>query len=304
MTYIVVRYVFALMQMFPIEWNLRTARFFARIWVLITPRHRDRAIENLSHALGDQYPPERITELADRCLEAVTMFAIEAICLPRLVREDNWNQYIELDNFDEALEVLLKGEGAILVTGHYGSFELTGHLLACLGFDIVAIMRPLDNAYLNNFIVNARGTHGLRLIDKKGATEHARAELEGGSLLAFIGDQDAGRKGKFVGFFGRPASAYKSIGLLAMLTDRPIIVGYARRLGTRPRYLVGAKRVIYPHEWKAQDKPLDWITQTYTSAMESFIREDPSQYLWMHRRWKSQPGQKRKLRKRPAPASV
>jgi KDO2-lipid IV(A) lauroyltransferase len=155
-------------------------------------------------------------------------------------------------------------------------------------------MRPLDNVYLNEFVVKTRRTHGLTLLDKKGAMTAAEGVIRQGSLLAFIGDQDAGRKGLFVDFFGRPASTYKSIGLLAMATGAPIIVGYARRRGNSPRYDIGVQRIIRPEEWERQDDPLRWITETYTSAIESIAREDPEQYLWIHRRWKSKPGSRRK----------
>ena len=157
-------------------------------------------------------------------------------------------------------------------------------------------MRPLDNVYLNRFVVRTRRTHGLTLLDKKGAMHGARDVLKAGKLLAFIGDQDAGRKGLFVDFFGRPASTYKSIGLLAMWTQCPIIVGYARRQGRVARYEVGVQRIIHPHEWQQQGDPLRWITQTYTTAIEEIVREAPDQYLWIHRRWKSNPKTSRVVR--------
>lgn len=287
--YLAVRTVFALLQIFPIDWNLRTARSLARLWPRLMPRHRNRAIQHLAGAFPEHVRPSQIAAMADRCLENVAMFAVEVICLPRLLNAFTWSRYIELRQFDEALKLILNGKGVILVTGHYGSFEVPGHLLACLGFDVVAVMRPLDNVYLNRFIVRTRRTHGLTLLDKKGASADAEASLSEGRLLAFIGDQDAGRKGLFVDFFGRPASTYKSIGLLAMATGCPVVVGYARRLGRKARYEVGVQRIIRPEEWEHTGDPLRWITQAYTTAIEEIVRRAPEQYLWIHRRWKSQP---------------
>lgn len=287
--YAAIRSVFAVMQMFPLEWNLRTARLIARAWPHIMARHRNRAIEHLTIALGDRCTPDELERLADRSLESIAMFAVEAVCLPRLITPFSWNRYIELGNFDEGLEAILEGKGAILVTGHYGSFELLGHLLAVLGLDVLAIMRPLDNVYLNRFLVRSRQACGLELLDKKGAAAKAEDHIRAGRMLAFVGDQDAGRKGIFVDFFRRRASTYKSIGLLAMTTNCPIIVGYARRHANKARYTIGVQRVIRPEEWADQDDPLRWITQAYTSAIEDFVRDDPGQYLWIHRRWKSLP---------------
>lgn len=289
LVYAAVRAVIAAMQAFPMNWNLQTAKLLARCWMVLMPRHLDRAIQHIGASYGRTMTPEKIRTLAVLSLESTVMFAIEVLCMPRLINRFTWSQYIEVVNFKELLELMVEGRGLIMVTGHYGSFELMGHLVASFGFRMGAVMRPLDNFYLNRYLVTARRTHGMELMDKKGATAKAEKFLTDGGLLCFIGDQDAGRKGTFVEFFGRPASAYKSIGLLAMHTNRPIVVGYARRRGDTAKYEVGVQRIIHPHEWASRDDPLLWITQAYSTAIEELVRAAPEQYLWMHRRWKSQP---------------
>ncbi len=291
--YAAVRSVFAIMQVFPMDWNLRTARLLARVWVWLTPRHRDLAIKNISESLGDELTPAQVQRMAHRCLENWAMFAVEVICLSRLVNSFTWNRYIRLVDFEEVLRLMISGRGVILVTGHYGPFELVGQLIAALGFDIVAVMRPLDNDRLNRFLVESRRMNGLSLLDKKGATGQAERVVTEGSLLGVIGDQDAGRKGIFVDFFGRPASTYKSIGLLAMQTGAPIVIGYGRRLGKVAKYEIGVQRIIHKEEWEGQEDPLRWISEAYTKAIEDFVRVEPSQYLWIHRRWKSRPKSER-----------
>ena len=295
--YALLRGVCMILLMFPLSWNLYTARVLGTIWWYLTARHRDRAREHLRMALGDSLPAAEIDRLARRSLQQQAMWVMEFIFTPRLVNEWTWRRYIRLTNMNEALSVLLENRGALLLTGHYGNWELAGFLLAVLGFDVVAIMRPLDNVYLNRFLVRTRRRSGLELLYKRGAMAEAESIVRRGAALGFIADQNAGSKGLFVDFFGRPASTYKSIGLLAMALDVPIIVGYARRTGDDFRYEVGAQRIIHPHEWRDRDDPLRWITQEYTAALEAIIRAEPSQYLWIHRRWKSQPGQRHRRRR-------
>lgn len=293
--YVVVRVALATMQVFPIDWNLRTARYAAHVWRWLMPRHRQRALAHLMAAYPETTCREDLERIADRSMESFAMFAVEAACLPRLITPFTWSRYFRLVNHEALVGLMSTGRGVILVAGHYGSFELTGHMLAAMGFPVAAVMRPLDNEYLNRYLVAARRMTGLKLIDKKGAGVEAEAFLAEGGAVGFIGDQDAGRKGLFVDFFGRPASTYKSIGLLAMRTNSPIAVGYSRRIGDRARYDLGVQRLILPEDWADKEDPLLWITEQFTTAIEEIVRVDPGQYLWIHRRWKSQPKSRRRV---------
>ncbi len=307
--YVAVRVAATAMQSLPIDAVVNLARLAAGLWVdsgrddrrlgrlrvqvaaairFLRPRHRQRAIEHVRAAFPDAAADE-VARIADRSMKHLAMWIVELLCSPRLLSRWTWKRYVVLGSYQDALRAMLAGRGAILVTGHFGNWELLGHFFAMLGFDVTAIMRPLDNRYLNDYLVRARRTHGLRLIDKKGASADATEVLDRGGMLGFIADQDAGRKGIFVDFFGRPASSYKAVGLLAIERRVPVIVGYARRLGNRFRYEIGVERVIDPAEWDGHADPLRWITQEYTSAIERSVRRDPTQYLWVHRRWKSQP---------------
>jgi len=276
-------------QMFPIDTNLRTARWLGWVWYRLMARHRERAREHLRAALGSSLSDTQLDRIARKSMQQMTMMAVEVLFTPRLVNEWTWPRYIRLVRLQEALEILLAGRGAILLTGHYGNWELLGFALAALGFKVTAVMRPLDNPYLNDYLMKHRQERGLDLLYKKGATRSADDILAAGGTLCFIADQNAGRKGLFVDFFGRKASTYKSIGLLAIRHDVPIVVGYARRTSRRYEYEIGVSRIIYPDEWKGRDDELLWITQEYTRAIEAFVREAPEQYLWIHRRWKTRP---------------
>jgi len=182
-----------------------------------------------------------------------------------------------------------EGKGLLMVGGHYGNFEIIGYLLGLFGFDVYSIARPLDNRFINDYLYGVRRRVGQKIIDKKGASKLMDRIVSDGATVCFIADQDAGKKGLFVDFFGRKASTYKSIGLLALTYNIPIAVGYSRRIGNRFFFEICAARIIFPEEWADKDDPLKWVTAEYTTALEDLIREDPSQYWWLHRRWKHRP---------------
>ena len=287
---------------FSVETNLRFAAFLGRELWKHYHRGRKRAIDNLRASFPDK--DERwIIKTGRRSFEQVVMLVMDILFTPRLVKCDNWEEYSRYTNIERAKWMMQGGQGLLMVTAHYGNFEIAGYLLGLFGFDIYSIARPLDNKFINDYLYGMRRRAGQKIIDKKGATEHMEAFAKEGSTLCFIADQDAGKKGGFVDFFGRKASTYKSIGLMAIHYNMPICVGACRRVGNRFFFEIEVNRMIMPEEWADKEDPLGWISQEYTNAIEEFIRKDPSQYWWLHRRWKTRPKEERKAAKEKRPAN-
>ncbi|MBN1846917.1 MAG: lysophospholipid acyltransferase family protein [Sedimentisphaerales bacterium] len=286
--YLLVRVLALFIQMAPVDTSLRFARGLGRYLYRLYGRGRRRALENLRLSFPEHDDAWR-QRTCRRSFEHIVMLAFDVLYTTRLVRLSTWTRYLEFTELEEPLERFLSGRGLILVTAHYGNFEILGYALATFGLESYSIARPIDNPYINRYLLGVRQRQGQIIIDKKGATDSMLHILDSGAVLGFIADQNAGRKGIFVDFFGRQASTYKSIGLLAMTYDLPIVVGFARRLGDRYRFQIGSKQVIRPEDWKDRPDPLRWITAEYTRAIEGIVRDDPEQYWWVHRRWKTRP---------------
>jgi KDO2-lipid IV(A) lauroyltransferase len=287
--YLGVRAVSMLLQCWPVNANLRTAKLLGDVMYRVDRKHRERAIANLRRSFPELSDRQHRT-LARRSMQELFMFFVEMLFTTRLIRVDTWAHYVEMVRFEPVLEMLLRRErGMIMLTAHYGNFEILGYVLATLGFATSSVARPLDNPLLSEFVFGVREKMGQKIIAKKGATEDVVEVIESKGAVGFVADQNAGSKGLFVDFFGRKASTYKSIGLLAMQFEVPVVIGYARRVNDEFKFVVGAQDVIYPGDWKSQADPLRYITQRYNKAIEDFIRVDPGQYWWVHRRWKSRP---------------
>jgi KDO2-lipid IV(A) lauroyltransferase len=287
--YVGLRLASMVLHSFPINANLETARLIGSIGFRIDKKHRDRSMGNLRRSFPE-LTDEQCADLARNSVQHLIMFFVELLFTTRLIRIDNWTKYFELENFDRVIRLLMdNNRGVILLTGHYGNWEVLGYLLATLGFETTSVARALDNQYVNRWVLAVRERQGQRIIYKKGATTEVTNVLENRGAVGFIADQNAGSKGIFVDFFGRKASTYKSIGLLAMHFNVPVVIGYARRQKERFQFRIGAQDIIYPEDWKTEANPLRYITQRYTKAIEDMVRVDPGQYLWSHRRWKTRP---------------
>ena len=278
-----------LLHCFPISWNLQMARCLGTLMYVVDAKHRNRALHNLRRSFPDLAEPQA-RKIARQSVGHLAMLAVEVLFTTRLIRLDTWRSHVELDNFQPVLDLLVRQKtGLLMLTGHYGNWEVLGYVLATLGFETTSIARPLDNPYVNHWLLGVREKQGQRIVAKKGATEDVIKVLEDKGAVGLIADQNAGSKGVFVDFFGRKASTYKSIGLLAMQYNVPVVVGYARRTDKPFFFHIGAQDIIYPADWANQADPLRYITQRYTAAIEKIVRQDPAQYLWVHRRWKSRP---------------
>lgn len=293
--YLLVRVTAIFLQMGEIDGTLRAGQRLGQGLWLIYGRGRQRAREHLRQS----YPEASdawIEQTARRSFEHLAMFACDILYTARLVRPSTWHRYIQFGPGParEVLQLMLRRRGLIMVTGHYGNFEVLGCVLAALGLETYNIARPIDNPYLNRYVYEVLHK-GQTIIYKKGATETMHKVLTSGAALGIVADQNGNRKDIFVDFFGRKAATYKSIGLMAMEYNVPIVIGCARRLADSFRFELVLSRIIQPQEWQAQPDPLFWITQEYTAAIEAFVRQDPEQYWWVHRRWKTRPAAERRL---------
>lgn len=287
--YLALRLFAMFIHMFGVETNYRTARWIGELLWRIDRRHRRIACEHLRLSFPD-WPERRIERFARKSMYNMVYLALEVLLTPRMITSNRWRRHVRLKNAAESIRLLVRQEtGMILLAGHFGNWEVVGYMMATLGFPTVSVARPLDNPYINDYLMGVRERTGQSILHKKGATSGASEVLENRGALAFVADQDAGRRGLFVDFFGRPASTYRSIALLARRYGAPIAVGYGKRLSDRFEFEVGIKRIIHPSEWAGREDEVTWITQEFTRALEEIARSAPEQYLWVHRRWKHRP---------------
>lgn len=277
-----------------------------------------RAVDHLAVAFPDWSLDQR-EEYALKAYEHLFQLAVEMAYTPRLLTDDGWADHLRLGDLMPAVQRILPGSGperrpCVLITGHCGNWELLGYALALLGFPTYALYRPLDLEPMDRWVRAQREKRGLVLLDKFGAVEALPRVMATGGSVGFVADQNAGDRGLFVPFFGRLASTYKTIGLLALQYNAPIVCGMARRLvwsrdaeaeeavggvgfqdwsGEPFRYRLDVIDTIDPQDWAGRSDPLFYITARYRRAIEQCVLRAPEQYLWMHRYWKSRPRHER-----------
>ena len=181
------------------------------------------------------------------------------------------------------------GRGVLYVTGHFGNWELNAVAHGWLFGPVGVVARPLDNPFLDRRLCAARSVSGNEVIYKERALARVIKTLREGRGVAFLVDQNVQEQdGIFVEFFGRPAASTTVAAALALKTGCAVVAGRALPLPD------GRYRLIYdpPLSFRASgDRNADIarLTQQIASHIEGWIREQPDRWLWLHRRWKTQP---------------
>jgi KDO2-lipid IV(A) lauroyltransferase len=304
LTYLAVRGLVAAVQMLTPHIAYALADGLAWLIYTLVKSRRRIALENLRAAF-----PELDPAAADRLVRAMYRHflrgAIELLLLPRKLHVANWRKYLVLPQGGQTLPPLLDGRAALVVTAHFGNWEMAGFALGLFGFRTYAIARVLDNPHLERFALKFRQGTGQTIIAKNDDFDRLTAAMKAGGKVATLADQDAGPRGVFVDFFGRPASTHKAIALMAIEFDAVMVVigvprvsrsAYPQRADYDPSsplaplfYAVRCADVIDPREYAKDPNAVRAITARYTTALERLIRENPEQYFWLHRRWKHQP---------------
>ena len=195
------------------------------------------------------------------------------------------------------------GNGVLLLTAHSANFELMARAVGNSGVAMSAFYRPMRNRLINDFLLAQRSEAGVSSVGRGSALREIVSVLAAGGVVAAPLDQNQGHgRGVFVDFFNRPASTHRAIALMALQYDALICVGYSRRLedrfqdGLPMHYEVGCEEIIDPRLINADDE-VNEIARRFSTALERLVRKTPEQYFWVHRRWKTIPGQKRRRKK-------
>ena len=266
--YLIVRVFVCMIQAIPFETACNLAWILAWLVHRIDHRHRRVADENLRHAFAEGLTDAQRERLVADVYCHFCRLLIEMIHLPRRLHINNWQRFVRLRDGPQLVDCLLSDRPLLIVTGHFGNWEMAGYTLGLLGFRSYAVARPLDNPYLDDFLHHFRERTGQKILSKKGDFDQMQRILSERGVMGTLADQDAGQRGLFVDFFGRPASTHKAIALLALEHRAVILVALACNLGAPLHYEIAIEETIFPEEYEGRPDAVRAVTQRFTAALE------------------------------------
>ena len=184
-------------------------------------------------------------------------------------------------------EALTENNGVLLVSGHFGNWEIIPSALAELGYPVSMYVGRQTNPHTNELQNNARAKFGQKTIDKgKRATLHMGRALSANKIIAMLIDQNDNKSDLFVNFFNKLASSSKGTAAFHLLRKSPIILITCPYV--KDKFEITLNRISFELNGE-QEKDIQHISQNITTELEKIIRQYPEQYFWMHRRWRARP---------------
>lgn len=252
-------------------------------------RHTTIARENLRAAFGDAMTDEERERILRACWRHFGRITFDALAFPQLDR-DALGSTLKIVGEENVRAALARGRGALIFSAHFGHWEAGACAMGLLGIPFAGIARPLDNPALDKRLIELRKATGNEVIPKRRAVRETMRALGRGSGVAILIDQDAGKDGVFVPYFGRLASTTPTLALLALRTEAPIVPVFAR-VEPGGTISVHIEPVVEARPTSDRDADILRLTAECTAIIERWTRESPEQWLWMHRRWKTRPAE-------------
>lgn len=290
LAYLIVRLFVAVIQAMPLSMGDEICRGIAKIATGPLKIRRRTTEENLCRVFPDASETDR-RRLELAMWHHLLLMVCEIAWAQRRLHRCNWRKHVTFNGNRDVLLRMLSDRPAVVVSGHFGNFEIGGYVTGLMGLSSTAIARKLDNSYLHDWVKNFRSANHQFMVDKEGCAPHVDRHLKNGGSLSILADQHAGPKGCWVNFCGVPASSHKALALFSLTGNAPMLAGHTRRVNGQPmQFETTCMAVCDPAD---RDDPngqsVTAMTEWYNRCLESSIRVAPEQYWWLHRRWRTPP---------------
>jgi len=288
--YILARLTIAFLRYMPRSLAIQILDALAALVYRCDAAHRHIARVNLKIAFPELKPHE-CDQIARKSFQCIARNLLEISRLPLLTRSNistlvEYDSISGLNNYEAARS---RGKGILYLTGHFSAWELLPAAHALHGYPLDFVTRPLDNIFLERYLLRIRECTGNRVIYKKDSAKGILRSLKYAGAVGILMDQNTGTfDGIFSEFFGLPATTITSAALFALRTDATVLPGYLTPMKDN-RYKI---KFLPPHDLIRTgdiDQDIQLNVRAFNAILEQIIREQPESWLWAHKRWKYQP---------------
>jgi KDO2-lipid IV(A) lauroyltransferase len=248
---------------------------------------RKKAVAHLTIAFGNEKTPKEINRLSHDMFKMLGKNVGDVIRAAPLSTLEELEKVVVMKGMENFEEANKKGKGVVFVACHLGAFELQITSMALRKLNFMVIGTPLKDKRLNDLMWKHRNRNGTNAVERDKATFPMLKTLKAGGSVALLIDQDTNKvKNTFVNFFGRPASTPIGAALMAIKTGAAVMPAFSH-LGEDGMQHIEIMPEIPVRITGNEEEDIQYNTQVFTGYIEERIRKYPTQWLWMHERWKT-----------------
>jgi KDO2-lipid IV(A) lauroyltransferase len=270
----------------PLRPSLWIGRRMGDVVYCVGLKRRMIAYANLKAAFPEKSSGE-LKSINRAHFENLGMNVIELLKLP-VMHKSYLESHVELENKDNIKASLEKGKGAIILTAHFGNWEIASLAASLNGYIMSVFAREQKYERLNNLLNEFRQSTGCKVITKGFSAKDIIKTLHNNGIIAMLSDQDAGANGVFVNFFNRPASTAQGAIAFSLKTGAEILPSFIHRAGIY-KHIARAGEPLRLINTGNKERDMKENLQEIVRILEDYVRKFPEQWLWAHKRWKSTP---------------
>lgn len=275
---------------FPRIWVLKFSGFLGSMAFHLFKEAREVALKNLTDVFGHQKAAAEIQKLARKVFWMIGANAADIMRAVPIESLDELKRFVKIEGEEYLKAAIDKGNGVIMISAHLGAFELVGSFLGLAGYRPIALGTALKDEKLNSMLRKQRASKGGEAVQRGKETFRLFKALKSGRLVGMLIDQDTRVKSRFVNFMGRPAATPIGPTLMALKTGAAVVPIYIS-LQTDFTQLLRVNPEVTIECTGDEEKDLIQNTQRISDTTEKAILENPEQWVWMHERWKTRPGE-------------
>ncbi|MFA6469784.1 MAG: lysophospholipid acyltransferase family protein [Bacteroidota bacterium] len=282
--YFFFRILFAFIRLFRFRTVQQMGSAFGGIIFTAIGLRKKLVLDNLRHAYPEK-SKEEIYSIARASYRNLFTAYFEIMYMDKL-SEEEIRRDISFPDADKINELLKRGKGLIILTGHFGNWELCAlsvPLLVPQKYTVVVQIQR--NPFINEFMRHMRSRFGTKLVVMERALRESLRALSNNEAVALIADQSGPESGIYTNFFGRPASTHQGPAVFQVRSGAPMILVMLIREGIE-KFRIELEEIDTNGLTGTDADKMQEITNRHVQALERYIRRYPEQWLWMHKRWK------------------
>jgi KDO2-lipid IV(A) lauroyltransferase len=288
MAYFFFHSVIFLMSLIPLSISRFLGKMLGAAAGVIPIQRKNISLDNIRKSIGLHMEESEIKKLNQRMISHFGQMLFEVPHIARLSRA-NLKDYVIFEGEDHLLRALEKKKGVFMFTGHFGNWELMSAAIALRFGSLAVVARPLSSPSLNRLVYELRTNSGTEIIPKLNGLRKIFSSLKKNKIVGILLDQNVDwYQGVFVNFLGRWACVNKGLAIMALRTEAPVIPVFSLK------HYDGLYRILIGEEIKLirtgdMTTDIEENTALFTGIIEKQVKENPHQWFWFHRRWKTRP---------------